>query len=114
MSYGILITNPEGKILIDGERRMPKLHHHGRYRIATREDYTATDWLYYHEVEFPPTNKPVFVSIAVDETEITPSTATLHRIRNMYIMRNPAGQFYKVRIEALYSYVYAFVWVYEI
>lgn len=117
MSYGILIRNPEGKILIDGERKMPKLLHHNRYYLQTQGHDSAIGYTWYADVNFTPTNKPVFVTQAVDET--VPYAEDRAYLRTPIVYRNAQSQFYRVRLEAIGRYngwgkIYVFVWVYEI
>ena len=107
MSYGVLITNPEGKILIDGERRMPKLHHHGRYHLST-QGASESAVIYYCDVTFTPTSNPVFVTMAIDE-----SVHSHGKLRGPYVFRDASNRLYKARLEA-YDQIYVFAWVYEI
>lgn len=118
MSYGLVITNPDGKILIDGERKMPKLIHHGRYYLQTRSHEPYTGYTYYADVSFTPTPNPVFVTQAIDET-IDYGTPRRAYLRTPYVFRNAQNQFYKARVESVgtkdrWGKIYVFVWVYEL
>lgn len=107
MSYGILITNPEGKILIDGERRMPKLYHQGRYYLS-KEASSESALIYYCDITFTPTSNPVFITQAIDE-----SVHSYGNLRGPHVFRDAYNRFYKARVEA-YNKLYVFVQVYEI
>lgn len=115
MSYGMLITNPDGKILIDGERRMPKLLHHGRYYLQTQGFDAAIGYTWYADVQFAPTKNPVFITQAIDETV----KYDMAYLRTPYVFRDAQNQFYKVRLEAVGRVngpgkIWVFAWVYEI
>ncbi len=114
MSYGMVIKNPQGKILIDGEHKMPKLLVHERVRLSSAgpgDDPRA-------DVIIPATTKPIFVTQAIDETVVSDNYhGNLYAPR---IFRNSNGEYNRVQLRSLnMSYtgqyeLYVFVWVYEV
>lgn len=114
MSYGIKITNSKGQILIDGEHKLPKLHAHGRIYLGTQGHDSITGYYYYGYFDFPPTDSPVFITQAIDETA---QFDEIRAIRTPYVIKDADGKFYRARLEAHgkssgAGKVYVFVWVY--
>ena len=116
MDYGLSITNPAGKILVDGERRMPKLYAHERVYLSTQGHDSTVGYTQYHDFNFAPTKKPLFITQAIDETA---PYDEFRLLRTPYLYRNTSGEYYKARLEALgrvngRGKIWVFVWVYEV
>lgn len=116
MSYGLEIRNSEGKLLVDGERRMPKLLVHDRVFLSNQTHDTTVGYVYYYDLDFPPTKNPVFITQAIDEEA---DYNGMRWLRTPYVFRNSNGEFYRTRLEALGTLhgegqIWVYVWVYEI
>ncbi len=109
MGYGLVIKNPSGQILVDGQRKMPKLHAQGR--VCTSGEFSedpVLGWYTYAHFDFPPTRNLVFATLAADEV----ASQNTPLLRSPKLIRDANGMFHRVRVEARLPNTYVFVWVY--
>lgn len=84
-TYGIRITNPQGDVLIDGERPHPVLHYEVNFTLPQSPYPWGGGGI---AVSFPPTNLPLMFAFFTEDAQILP----------FYVERDGAGNYHRINV----------------